>query len=612
MEPADKTNDKIKILTDIPVSSASEDALNFNAYSESLTQIIVDSKARFAVGIFGSWGTGKTSLMKMIKTKLKEKYKDDIITLWFEAWRYDRDKYLALVPFLRQLLIELENQSKDSKKKWQSVKKGAERTLSAFADSVSFSSGAQPIGSVQFDIGKFKNSLKSEGSIFFGDETVPFREHPTGHLASAIAKLRKDTKNDKIRIVAFIDDLDRCTPDKALEVLESIKAFFDMEGIVHVIAMDSSSIDSIVKQKYGEKSTVKGIDYLQKIVQLPFQLPSWKEGWTEEEISGSVEKIVTTELKEYILIGEFKKNMPLIVRAVRPNPREVKRFINNIILAQSVFFSYNDSLSVSQLMCVQALSFREEWRDFLEIITDDNLRKILLTHYDTFKDRVNKGTLTVPALEDILPKATESGNIPKRSEAGDLFCTEIAKITEGSYQQTQDSSHKRSSKIDNQIEAFYTEYIKQGHELKRFLEAGADKILLSIGQMGRYRRALEATKPPDKFKLAYSCWRFKKADKKFGRKMYAFQVIVEASNETLDRIEYVTYRLSSAWPEPNRTQTKTDRTRHFELKELAWGPSTVYADVKIEGQDDIITLSHPIVLTEEGPRLLRRLLETQG
>ena len=592
---ADTTHDQIKILTDIPVSLDKEDALNFSKYSERLAQIIADSQAQFAVGIFGSWGTGKTSLMKMIKTKLKDKYKDDIITLWFEAWRYDRDKYLALIPFLRQLLIELENQSKDSRRKWQRVREGVERTLSALGESVSLSSGIGPIGSVQFDISKFKNSLKSKSSIFFGDEEIPYQEHPTGHLASAIAKLRKDKKNNKIRIVAFIDDLDRCTPEKALEVLESIKAFFDMEGMVHVIAMDSNSIDSIVKEKYGENSTVKGIDYLEKIVQLPFQLPSWKEGWNEKQIVESVEKIVTYELKGFSLIDEFKKNMKLIVKAVRPNPREVKRFINNIILAQSV---YDRSLSISKLICVQALNFREEWRDFLNIITDDNLRSILSDHYKIFKTEIDSGTLTVPTLEDISPKATESGSIPKRSSAGDKFCAELVRISDAINQ-------NRSRNIDNQIEAFYTEYVKQGQELKKFLEANAGELVLSIDEMGKYRRALEATKPTQEMvKLVYSCWRFEKADKKFGRKMYAFQVIVEAQNSLLDKIEYVTYRLSAVWPNPIRTVT--DRNTQFELKELAWGASTIRADVKMKGQEDLITLSHPIILTEAGPRLLSK------
>jgi predicted KAP-like P-loop ATPase len=70
--------------------------------------------------------------------------------------------------------------------------------------------------------------------------------------------------------VVFVDDLDRCTPEKALEVLESIKAFFDIKGIVYVIGMDSASIDHIINQKYGKNSKIKGIDYLDKIVRLPF------------------------------------------------------------------------------------------------------------------------------------------------------------------------------------------------------------------------------------------------------------------------------------------------------------------------------------------------------
>jgi hypothetical protein len=287
--------------------------------------------------------------------------------------------------------------------------------------------------------------------------------------------------------------------------------------------------------------------------------------------------------------------MKLIVKSVRPNPREVKRFINNIILAQSV---YDPSLSVSKLICVQALSFREEWRDFLNIITDDDLRNILLTHYRRFKKEVDSGTLSVPALEDISPKATGSGTIPKRSSAGDNFCSQLVRISEGIVQ-------NRSRNIDNQIEAFYTEYIKQGQELQKFLEPDAAELLLSIKEMGKYRRALGATNTSlDIPKLAYSCWRYEKADKKFGRRMYAFQVIIDASDTILDNIEYVTYRLSSSWENPIRPVT--DRTTQFELKELAWGASTIHADVKMKGQEEVITLSHPIVLTETGPRLLSK------
>jgi hypothetical protein len=100
-----------------------------------------------------------------------------------------------------------------------------------------------------------------------------------------------------------------------------------------------------------------------------------------------------------------------------------------------------------------------------------------------------------------------------------------------------------------------------------------------------------------------SCWRYDKADKKFNRRMYAFHVIVNASSSILDGIEYVTYRLP-AWPKDHAVQKVTHRDSHFGLKELAWGSSTLFADVKIKGQDDVISLSHPIILTEKGERLL--------
>ncbi len=219
----------------------------------------------------------------MIEAKLEEKYKDYVLSVWFEVWRYDRDKYMALIPFLRQLSIKLENQptsntgtgTSSPSNKWVTIKKGVERTLRAMSDSVDQSLGIGSFASAKLDIMSFKNSLDSDGSTKVDGETIQFYEHPTDHLRWAIDKVRNSgNESKKVRIVIFVDDLDRCTPDKDLEVLESIKAFLDIDGIVYVIAMDSSSIDSIIGNKFGPGTKVTGIDYLQKIVQLPFQVPT--------------------------------------------------------------------------------------------------------------------------------------------------------------------------------------------------------------------------------------------------------------------------------------------------------------------------------------------------
>jgi hypothetical protein len=334
----------IKIITDEPTL---DDALDFNNYSQKLANIITNSTPRFSIGIFGGWGTGKTSLMKMTKQILDEN--DKIVTVWFDAWRYEREEYLAVIPFLRTVELRLDEIiRRDKTGKWQIVKNGTKKTIDAFIQSTKLSLGTKGIVSLDIDGEKVAAALKGDGSV--GDDKDTIYYHVTDYLKKGLNDLRKEVKD--YRIVVFIDDLDRCSPDRALEVLESIKSFFDIEGFVYVIGMDSETINSLVKKKYGEESAVKGLDYLQKIVQLPFHIPTWKE----VDISSSISKIISKGLGGSKLADDFEKDKGLIVKAVESNPRQVKRFINNIILAESVF-----GKPVDELIAVQALNFRQEW-----------------------------------------------------------------------------------------------------------------------------------------------------------------------------------------------------------------------------------------------------------
>lgn len=72
----------------------------------------------------------------------------------------------------------------------------------------------------------------------------------------------------------------------------------------------------------------------------------------------------------------LKKNKTMIANAVELNPRQVKRFINNVILAKAVL-----DKPIDELVAVQALNFRPEWNNFLELITPNMERKIFLREY---------------------------------------------------------------------------------------------------------------------------------------------------------------------------------------------------------------------------------------
>lgn len=336
---------------------------------------------------------------------------------------------------------------------------------------------------IEIDLAKVRDVLKADGPpLVIDNERIYYHhKHITEYLVDAVSKLRDPKKGGDInsRIIVFIDDLDRCTQEKALEVLESLKTFFDIEGFVYVIGMDSKTINSIVRKKYGEDSGIEGFDYMQKIVQSPFQIPTWKEGWKEEDIAKSIIKIILKGLEGSEIIDEFRNNKQLIVKAVHLNPREVKRFINNIILAKAV----NDK-PVDQLIVVQAFNRRDDWNRLSELISTDTKRRRFFNEYKKLKE--------------------EGKSITNKEELYDY------------YKGLLNLSNKPYYPWFEEILDIHEELIKQrNNDLKNFLDAGADKILLRIEKMEELRRALDTAKlKPTEGKQDYDNKNLKPIDNK--------------------------------------------------------------------------------------------------
>src|SRR5919202_6254656 len=232
--------------------------------------------------------------------------------------------------------------------------------------------------------------------------------------------------------------------------------------------MDSSSIDSIIQQKYGggqendhgkensdqESKIIKGVDYLQKIGQLPLHIPVWKASDISEAIEKIVRKGVAGSEK---LAEEFIKNKALIVEAIESNPRQVKRFINNVILAQSIF-----GKPIDELIVIQALDFRPEWKKFLDLITPDKVRTTFFSHENGFYQSYLDGK--------IKSKEDAEKSIKEKMHAQDI------------------------ASVSNILIETFQELITHSDTLGGFLKVGGDKILLKIKNMAEHRKALEAMK----------------------------------------------------------------------------------------------------------------------
>ena len=417
--------DKIKIIIDEP---RIERNIGFSESSSLLAKVLEHSSPRFTVGIFGGWGTGKTTLMKMIKNEIDKISNEKILTIWFDAWRYENEKHLAVIPFLRTIRLTLEASEKTKTGKWDEVKKGIELTYNAFLTASSLN-----VGALSIDLEKLINSLKDKNSLESNVKAIYY--DITYYLERALANL---TENDEaFRVIVFIDDLDRCSPEKAMEVLESIKSFFDIKGIVFVIAMNYKSINSIVKRKFAKDPKITGLDYMEKMVQLSFPIPSW----TKDDIREFMVYTIYENISETHHQEEFLNNVDLLITAVKRNPRDVKRFINTIILAKAKV-----DKPVDELVAIHALLYREEWNGFLEFIIPNEKRKEFLEEYI---------------------------NIKKTSYPSEDFQKRIME------------------KYD--MQKIYSQLNKHDDPLVGFLDAGSAQILYNIKDMNGYIRALTTT-----------------------------------------------------------------------------------------------------------------------
>src|SRR5581483_6682801 len=166
------------------------------------------------------------------------------------------------------------------------------------------------------------------------------------------------------KLVIFIDDLDRCLPENAITVLESLKLFFDNRYCIFVVGIDHDVVEEGIQHRYAGKLSLNGRDYLDKIIQIPFFLP----------------RVSYERLRASLPTGPMFSDeiWDLIQLAMEGNPRKTRRFINSFYLAQR-FLNPPDtslqrriqegslkvlSLEVQNMYLAQLLAFEMRFPDF--------------------------------------------------------------------------------------------------------------------------------------------------------------------------------------------------------------------------------------------------------
>lgn len=233
---------------------------NENA-ATALTRIVENTEGGYTLSINADWGYGKTTFVKMWDLKLQEKgYK----TIYFNAWESDfvSDPMMALIDGLRSGFEE------------QDLPQEKLQKLSALWDIIIGIAKETPVGHISL-IGKIAHVFK-HGTDSLLEDKNKLQEHRSvtklvRDFREQVTRIANDIRGEK-QLIIFVDELDRCRPDYAVQMLERIKHFFSIDNIIFVLSIDKTVLCKSIKAIYG------GLDidtdaYLRRFVDLEFNLP---------------------------------------------------------------------------------------------------------------------------------------------------------------------------------------------------------------------------------------------------------------------------------------------------------------------------------------------------
>lgn len=295
-----------------------KDLLNFTVVAETAAQLVRGSAGEpISIGVSGNWGTGKSSLVKMISNSLKNSLTKEgstdqkYIFLEFNAWLYQGydDARMALLQSVADKLVE---ESQLRKTHIDKAKEFAKRVnwfrvggliLPTVSSALVGGALAGPVGAVIGAVGGLFQAgtmptpadlqkLKDAYGLLHPELAGLLKEKEEKSLPQEIAELRKTFEellsSMDLTLVVLVDDLDRCLPRTAISTLEAMRLLLFLRRTAFIIAADEQMIRGAVRAHFDDVELTDNLvtSYFDKLIQIPLQVP----------------RLGITEVKAYLIL----------------------------------------------------------------------------------------------------------------------------------------------------------------------------------------------------------------------------------------------------------------------------------------------------------------------
>ena len=397
------------------------DMLFYSPYADTIVNFTKNScLTPLTVGLYGSWGAGKSSLLQLIEQRIEDN-KDGTVCISLNAWQFEgyEDAKVAIMESLLKALKENESFFEKAQEKITKllsrvdylkigksiIRKGLPYAIGMLTGNplpIAFNLSVEALdaGDLLTKLQTFKNEYinESEKENTLTENIRKFREE--------FEEMLEDVSSVK-NLVVIIDDLDRCSPERIIDTLEAIKLFLSVRKTTFIVAVDQRIIEYAVNIKYPQiDGFAISSDYIEKIIQLPIKIPELspkdienyllllisqlhisedafgtliKEIYDNKmmirdkvlmhsEISAIIEnkqcsyKEGTSKSSFDADVSIISKISPTVSSSLKGNPRQAKRFLNTFFVRKnlaSLYFGEDIDLSVmAKLLALEIIEIR--------------------------------------------------------------------------------------------------------------------------------------------------------------------------------------------------------------------------------------------------------------
>ncbi len=430
-----------------------QDYLGFSHLVEAVYRLLSrEDLLPATIGVYGDWGSGKSSLLKMVASRLAQS--NDVLVLSLNGWLFEGydDAKAAL---METILDEISNHRPLTDK----AKKLAGRLIrrvnwlrmtgKALKYATGYLLGGPPgvaavaVAEAAIPKAEEKKADKKESD---DDFEKYFQKDPDVEQRRGIREFRRDFNEflaeTKIKtLVVIIDDLDRCLPDTIIETLEAIKLFLFVPHTAFLLGADERLVRYAVRRRFpelpGERAEV-GRDYLEKLVQFAIRVPPLSRtemetyiallfskacGVPQEQIAKACSFALTPDTlssgrafnlaeagKHFTTLSTALKDKlaltarlaPVLAVGLAGNPRQCKRFLNTLIIRQEMALSRNMPLKERVLAKLMLLEYfrHEAFRKLAQAQAEANgTPRLLKDLEDAIGPAAKSKTATGPDIE---------------------------------------------------------------------------------------------------------------------------------------------------------------------------------------------------------------------